>query len=72
MNQRRKNSMSNMMIWVPVMGIVALIYSFWRTGWIGKQDEGSDAMKAIGGHIADGAMAFLAREYRVLAIFVIK
>jgi len=62
--------MSDMMIWVPVMGIVALVYSFWKTGWIGKQDEGSEKMKAIGQHISDGAMAFLKAEYRVLAIFI--
>jgi len=63
--------MSNMMIWVPVMGIVALVYSFWRTSWISKQDEGTEKMKAIGQHIADGAMAFLRAEYRILAIFIV-
>jgi len=63
--------MSDMMIWVPVLGVVALVYSFWKTGWINKQDEGSDTMKSIGGHISDGAMAFLKAEYRVLAIFIV-
>ncbi len=63
--------MSDMMIWVPVMGIVALVYSFWRTGWINKQDEGSEKMMTIGKHISDGAMAFLKAEYRVLAIFIV-
>jgi len=62
--------MSDMMIWVPVMGVVALVFSFWRTGWISKQDEGSEKVQAIGKHIADGAMAFLKAEYRVLAIFI--
>lgn len=63
--------MSEMMIWVPVMGFVALAFAFWKTGWINKQDEGSDKMKRIGKHIADGAMAFLKAEYRVLAIFIV-
>ena len=63
--------MSDMMIWVPVMGFVALAFAFWKTGWINKQDEGSDKMKLIGKHIADGAMAFLKAEYRVLAIFIV-
>ncbi|MBT4035936.1 MAG: sodium-translocating pyrophosphatase [Candidatus Marinimicrobia bacterium] len=63
--------MSEMMIWVPVSGIVALAFAFWKTGWINKQDEGSDKMKLIGKHIADGAMAFLKAEYRVLAIFIV-
>jgi K(+)-stimulated pyrophosphate-energized sodium pump len=63
--------MSEMMIWVPVSGFVALAFAFWKTGWINKQDEGSDKMKAIGKYIADGAMAFLKAEYRVLAIFIV-
>jgi K(+)-stimulated pyrophosphate-energized sodium pump len=52
-------------------GIIAMFYSFWKTGWINSQDEGSDRMKQIGASIADGAMAFLKAEYKVLAIFVI-
>jgi len=63
--------MSDMMIWVPVMGVVALAYAFWKTGWINRQDEGSENMKAIGSHIADGAMAFLKAEYRILAVFIV-
>ncbi len=63
--------MSEMMIWVPVSGFVALAFAFWKTGWINKQDEGSDKMKLIGKHIADGAMAFLKAEYRILAIFIV-
>ncbi|MCF7823377.1 MAG: sodium-translocating pyrophosphatase [Candidatus Marinimicrobia bacterium] len=63
--------MSEMMIWVPVMGFVALVFAFWKTGWINKQDEGSDKMKAIGKYISDGAMAFLKAEYRVLGIFIV-
>ncbi len=63
--------MSEMMIWVPVSGIIALIFAFWKTTWINKQDEGSDKMKLIGKHIADGAMAFLKAEYRILAIFIV-
>ena len=51
-------------------GVLALLFSFWRTAWIGKQDEGTDKMKSIGKHIADGAMAFLKAEYKVLFIFV--
>ncbi len=56
---------------VPVVAILALIYAAIRAAWVRKQDEGTDRMKVIGGWIADGAMAFLAREYRVLAIFVV-
>jgi K(+)-stimulated pyrophosphate-energized sodium pump len=56
---------------VPVLAVVALFYAYIRAGWVRRQDEGTDRMKLIGGWIADGAMAFLSREYRVLAVFVI-
>jgi len=55
---------------VALSGLIALVYAFARSQWIATQDEGTDKMKTIAGHIADGAMAFLAREYKVLAIFV--
>ena len=51
--------------------VLAMVYSFWKTSWIEAQDEGTDRMKSIGASIADGAMAFLKAEYRVLSIFVI-
>jgi len=51
-------------------GVVAMLFSFWKTSWINKQDQGSERMEKIGKSIADGAMAFLRAEYRVLAIFV--
>ncbi len=52
-------------------GILAMIFAFWKTGWIDKQDQGTDRMVTIGRHIAEGAMAFLKAEYRVLIIFVV-
>ena len=51
-------------------GVLALIFSAWKTSWVNKQDEGTDRMKTIGANIAEGAMAFLKAEYRVLAVFV--
>jgi len=63
--------MSNNLIFVIGAGVLAMIYSFWKTSWIEAQDEGTDRMKSIGTSIADGAMAFLKAEYRVLAIFVL-
>lgn len=52
-------------------GVLALLFAYWKTLWVNKQDCGTDKMKEIGAAIREGAMAFLAREYRVLAIFVI-
>ncbi len=56
---------------IPLFGVLALLYTFWKTSWVSKQEVGTDKMKKISGHIAEGAMAFLKAEYRVLAIFVI-
>jgi K(+)-stimulated pyrophosphate-energized sodium pump len=47
--------------------IVAGIFSF----LIGKQPKGNDKMKEIAQSIREGAMAFLAREYKVLSVFII-
>jgi len=52
-------------------GTLAMLYSFWKTGWINKQDQGTEKMKRIGSNIADGAMSFLKAEYRVLAVFIV-
>ena len=63
--------MSSNLMYVIGAGALAMVYSFWKTSWVEAQDEGTERMKAIGKSIADGAMAFLKAEYRVLAIFVI-
>jgi len=55
---------------VPVAGVLALIYAFVMASWVRKQDAGTEEMKDIAAQIQTGAMAFLAAEYKVLAIFV--
>ncbi len=56
---------------VLASGLLALAYAFLRTRWIGRQSAGTEKMVEIAGYIADGARAFLRREYRVLSIFVV-
>ncbi len=56
---------------IPLFGVLALIYTFWKSSWISKQEIGTEKMKNISDHIAEGAMAFLKSEYKVLIIFVI-
>ncbi|MBP9573177.1 MAG: sodium-translocating pyrophosphatase, partial [Kiritimatiellae bacterium] len=51
--------------------VLALAFAWWRTQWINKQDPGTARMQEIGAAVREGAMAFLRREYKVLAIFVI-
>ncbi|MBU4538019.1 MAG: sodium-translocating pyrophosphatase [Weeksellaceae bacterium] len=60
----------NLFILVPIFGIIALIYTFIQSSWVSKQNAGSDRMKEISGHIADGAMAFLKAEYKIMLYFV--
>ena len=52
-------------------GILAMLFAFWKTTWISKQDQGTAKMEKIGANIDEGAMSFLKAEYRVLTIFVI-
>jgi len=52
-------------------GVLALIFAAGLAYRVLKEDEGNDTMKEIGKAIREGASAFLAREYRTLAIFVV-
>ncbi len=56
---------------IPVFGIIALLFALIKANWVNKQDMGTDKMKEICGHIREGAMAFLSKEYKVLAVFVV-
>jgi len=56
---------------VPAAGVLALIFAFMKSAWINKQDAGNETMKTIANNIREGAMAFLAAEYKKLAIFVV-
>ena len=62
--------MNNLLI-IPVIGAIALLYTFWFSKWVANRDAGTDRMKRIAGYITEGAMAFLKAEYTRLAWFVI-
>ena len=64
--------MENNLIYIlPAFGILGLLYMIFLTSWVNKQSAGSDKMKKLSGYIANGAMAFLKAEYRMLAVFVL-
>ena len=63
--------MDNLIYIVPAMGLVGLLYTFVKYSWVSKQDAGTDRMKEISNYIAEGAMAFLKAEYKILAYFVV-
>jgi K(+)-stimulated pyrophosphate-energized sodium pump len=66
----RARSMDQALFAVPLAGALALGFAFWRSSWVTKQPEGDATMIKIARLIREGAMAFLAREYKVLAVFV--
>ncbi|MBC7534768.1 MAG: sodium-translocating pyrophosphatase, partial [Ferruginibacter sp.] len=63
--------MDNLIYVIPAMGIVGLLYTFIKFAWVSKQDAGNARMKEISTYIAEGAMAFLKAEYKILTYFVI-
>ncbi len=62
--------MNNLIYLVPAFGIIGLIYTLIKYKWVSKQDAGNDRMKEISTYIAEGAMAFLKAEWKVLGYFV--
>ncbi len=63
--------MDKLIYLVPVMGIIGLLYTLVKFNWVGRQDAGTDRMKEISNYIAEGAMAFLRAEWKVLGYFVV-
>jgi K(+)-stimulated pyrophosphate-energized sodium pump len=63
--------MDKLIYLVPLMGIVGLLYTFLKFKWVSRQESGTDLMKQISQYIAEGAMAFLKAEWKILGYFVI-
>ncbi len=61
----------NMIYLAPLAGVLALLFAFYKARFVAKKEAGNERMKEISSHIADGAMAFLSREYKALVVFVI-
>jgi len=63
--------MDKLIYLVPVMGAIGLLYTFIKYAWVSKQEAGNDRMQEISLHIAEGAMAFLKAEWKILSYFVV-
>ncbi|MFM1857315.1 MAG: hypothetical protein RLZ05_375 [Bacteroidota bacterium] len=63
--------MEKLIYLVPVFGLIGLIYTLVKFNWVSKQDAGTDRMKEISNYIAEGAMAFLKAEWKILGYFVV-
>jgi K(+)-stimulated pyrophosphate-energized sodium pump len=61
----------NLFYLIPASGIIAIIFGFIKSSWINKQNPGNEKMQEIGLAIREGATAFIVREYKVLAMFVV-
>ncbi len=59
------------LIIAPIVGVVALLFAFYKASVINKAEPGNDRMKEISSFIHEGAMAFLARQYKSVGIFAI-
>jgi len=63
--------MNQIVYLVPAFGIVGLLYTAWKFNWVSKQDAGNEKMQELAGYIADGAIAFLKAEWKILTYFAI-
>ena len=63
--------MNEILYLIPALGIIGLIWMAIQSAWVSKQDAGDAKMQELAGYIADGAMAFLKAEWKVLSFFVV-
>lgn len=63
--------MENLIYSVPLFGLIALLFTAVRSSWVARQDAGDENMKTISSAIAQGAMAFLKAEWKVLSYYAI-
>jgi K(+)-stimulated pyrophosphate-energized sodium pump len=63
--------MENIVMFAPAGGALALLFALYLSSKVSKADPGNERMQEIAGHIHEGAMAFLSRQYSTLAIFVV-
>ena len=55
---------------IPVFGLIGIAFMIVKSIWVTKQDAGDATMTELAGYIADGAMAFLRAEWKILGYFV--
>lgn len=56
---------------LPLFGVLGLLFVLVKSAWVTKQDQGNERMIKIAKSISDGAMSFLKAEYKILSVFVI-
>ncbi|MBX7094542.1 MAG: sodium-translocating pyrophosphatase, partial [Flavobacteriales bacterium] len=61
----------NLIYLIPAMGIIGLLVMAVKSAWVNKQEAGDSNMQELAGYIANGAMAFLKAEWKILGYFVV-
>jgi K(+)-stimulated pyrophosphate-energized sodium pump len=62
---------NNLIYSIPLLGLIGILVMAVKSAWVNKQDAGDAKMQELAGYIADGAMAFLKAEWKVLSIFAV-
>ncbi|WP_443946232.1 sodium-translocating pyrophosphatase [Pedobacter sp. AW1-32] len=62
---------NNLIYCIPILGLVGIFVMLAKSAWVNRQDAGDRNMQELAGYIADGAMAFLRAEWKVLSIFAV-
>jgi len=62
---------ANLIYLIPVLGLVGILSMIIKSAWVTKQPTGDESMSTLAGYIADGAMAFLRAEWKILGYFVV-
>jgi K(+)-stimulated pyrophosphate-energized sodium pump len=63
--------MNSILYLIPALGIVGLVAMAIKSAWVTKQDAGDAKMQELAGYIANGAMAFLRAEWKILGYFAV-
>ncbi|AFD05791.1 sodium-translocating pyrophosphatase [Solitalea canadensis] len=61
----------NLIYIIPLFGVVSLLVTAIKASWVSKQDAGDKNMIELAGYVAQGAMAFLKAEWKVLSYYVV-
>jgi K(+)-stimulated pyrophosphate-energized sodium pump len=57
--------------WMWAFGVIALLFAWYKAMYVNRQEKGTERMVEIASFIREGAIAFLKREYSVLAVFAV-